>query len=507
MAKKILLADDSVTIQKVISITLANEDYELTVVGDGDSAVARIKELKPDLVMADVAMPGKTGYEVCDIIKKNPSLCDIPVLLLAGTFEPLNREEAEKVKADESITKPFESQELLDKIKYLLSKSEWLETGGKPLEKEEFAPASALYEEAKPRVEISEDIWEAGGFLGFSEEPEKARESKAEPAPDLSFLEEEIFEHQHDLSGGKFADFGLSEEDTGLRQTPAVPSQSPHAEAFGSEEAGKEPSGTIGTPFDLETFMAEPPKEKAPAPGPAKVDLQPVEELEDVSLSEEPFTLSDEAFKAETFEALNAVAPRQEPAKMEGFDFGAFEPEGSKPEAAQAPPPGEAAEDFFDLGKEPFEVSLAREEPSKPAEPLSFEPEKARIEAPAAQEGTLEADILKASQAAMPEEPLKMEFLEDHLPAVEPLKEAFYEPDIHVERVVAEVSEKAEERLKEEISGMAEGRMEVPREEVRGIVAKMAREIIQEVAWEVVPDLAEEIIRAEIDRIKQALLK
>ena len=147
------------------------------------------------------------------------------------------------------------------------------------------------------------------------------------------------------------------------------------------------------------------------------------------------------------------------------------------------------------------------------------EPEKARIEAPATQEGTLEADILKASQTVRPEEPVKMEFMEDHLPAiepveqkaffeaVEPLKEVFYEPDIHVESAVAKVSEKAEERLKEGISARVEGRMEVHRDEVREIVAKMAREIIQEVAWEVVPDLAEEIIRAEIDRIKQALTR
>ena len=69
MSKKILLADDSITIQKVISITFANEDYDLIIVGDGDTAVAKIKEIKPDLVIADIAMPGKTGYEVCEIIK------------------------------------------------------------------------------------------------------------------------------------------------------------------------------------------------------------------------------------------------------------------------------------------------------------------------------------------------------------------------------------------------------------------------------------------------------
>lgn len=507
MAKKILLADDSVTIQKVISITLANEDYELTVVGDGDSAVVRINEIKPDLVMADVAMPGKTGYEVCEIVKNDPSLRNIPVLLLAGTFEPLNREEAERVRADESITKPFESHELLDKIRYLLSKSQWLEAEGKPAEKEEeFVSPSAVYEEAQPKVEISEDIWESGGFLGFSEDAEKTLESKPEPAPDLSFLEEEIFEHRHDLEEGKFADFRLGTEESGRIQAPPQP---PVQEYSFAEEERKEPSEAAGAPFDLETFMAEPLKEKTPAPEPPRAQVRPVAEIEELSLSEEPYSFSEERFRAETLEAPKTPEPAQAPAEPEGFDFGALQAEGFEPEAR---PHEEPAEEFFDLGKEPFEVSAAREETPGPeaiAPPL-IEPEKAPMEAPAEQ---------AVPYGIEPEEPERMEVIEEPLQAVEhaepkvsfeavePLKEVVYEPEPHMEGVVAEVSERAGERLMEEAAGRLEGRMEVPREEVREIVAKMAREIIQEVAWEVVPDLAEEIIRAEIDRIKQALLK
>src|SRR3989304_3953795 len=105
MAKKILLADDSITIQKVISITFASENYELIIVGDGDSALKRAKEARPDLIMADVAMPGKNGYEVCEAIKNDPSLSSTPVLLLAGTFEPLDRHEAERVGADDPTAK------------------------------------------------------------------------------------------------------------------------------------------------------------------------------------------------------------------------------------------------------------------------------------------------------------------------------------------------------------------------------------------------------------------
>lgn len=508
MAKKILLADDSVTIQKVISITLANEDYELIVVGDGDAAVARINEIKPDLVMVDVAMPGKTGYEVCEIVKNDPSLRNIPVLLLAGTFEPLNMAEAERVRADENITKPFESHELLDKIRYLLSKSRWLEAEGKPAEKEEeFVSPSAVYEEAQPKVEISEDIWESGGFLGFSEDTEKTLESKPEPASDLSFLEEEIFEHRHDLEEGKFADFRLGTEETGRGQAPSPPL---HEFSFGEEEERKEPSEAAGAPFDLETFMAEPPKEKPPAyEPPARAQARPVELIEELSLSEEPYSFPEERFKTESFEAPKAQEPAKAPAAAEGFDFGALRAEGFEPEARPHEVP---AEEFFDLGKEPFEVSAALEKtpwPAALAPPLTA-PEKAWMEAPVEQ---------AAPHEIKPEEPEKMESIEgppqavEHVEpkvsfeAVEPLKEVVYEPEPHARRVAAEISERAEERLIEEAAARLEGRIEVPREEVREVVAKMAREIIQEVAWEVVPDLAEEIIRAEIDRIKHALLK
>ncbi|HAG50007.1 MAG: hypothetical protein A2X87_07035 [Deltaproteobacteria bacterium GWC2_42_51] len=159
MSKKILLADDSITIQKVISITFASEDYDLMVVGDGDSAAAKIKESKPDLVIADIAMPGKNGYEVCEIIKKDPGLQHIPVLLLAGTFEPLDDKKAKLVKADDHIVKPFESQELIDKVKNLLSRP--------PM------PAAPV-EEAKPpmpevKPPVPADIWEVGDFMGTAE--------------------------------------------------------------------------------------------------------------------------------------------------------------------------------------------------------------------------------------------------------------------------------------------------------------------------------------------------
>ena len=121
MSKKLLLADDSITIQKVIQITFAHEDYELTVTDNGDSALEKAREIRPDLVMADVYMPGKNGYELTSAIKQDPALQQVPVLLLAGSFEPFDEDKARSCKADAWIEKPFESQTLIDKVAVLLS--------------------------------------------------------------------------------------------------------------------------------------------------------------------------------------------------------------------------------------------------------------------------------------------------------------------------------------------------------------------------------------------------
>jgi CheY-like chemotaxis protein len=119
MKRRILLADDSVTIQKVIELTFMDEDYEVRAVSNGDEAVALLSSLNPDFVIADVHMPGANGYEVCRRAKQNRP--DLPVLLLVGTFEPFDEAQARAVGADSHLKKPFDSQELLQRVEELLA--------------------------------------------------------------------------------------------------------------------------------------------------------------------------------------------------------------------------------------------------------------------------------------------------------------------------------------------------------------------------------------------------
>src|SRR6185436_19057005 len=121
MRRRILLADDSVTIQKVIELTFMDEDYEVRAVSNGDEAIQALSEVDPDFVIADVHMPGANGYEVCRRSKeRKPGL---PVLLLVGTFEPFDEAQARAVGADSYLKKPFDSQELLQRVGELLAGS------------------------------------------------------------------------------------------------------------------------------------------------------------------------------------------------------------------------------------------------------------------------------------------------------------------------------------------------------------------------------------------------
>ena len=115
--RKLLLADDSVTIQKVIELTFADEGVRVVAFGNGEEAIAHLDEVAPDVVLADVYMPGKSGFEVCQHIKQSEKHKHIPVMLLVGSFEPFDEVEARRVGADDILTKPFQSiRRLIDRV-------------------------------------------------------------------------------------------------------------------------------------------------------------------------------------------------------------------------------------------------------------------------------------------------------------------------------------------------------------------------------------------------------
>jgi len=116
MTLRILVADDSITIQKIVAMAFANEDVEVEGIGNGKEAFDKIPDFKPDIVLADVDMPGLNGFELSQKIKSTPDLASIKVLLLASDFEDFDEENFKKCLAENHISKPFKSDNIVQMV-------------------------------------------------------------------------------------------------------------------------------------------------------------------------------------------------------------------------------------------------------------------------------------------------------------------------------------------------------------------------------------------------------
>ncbi|MBI5419492.1 MAG: response regulator [Deltaproteobacteria bacterium] len=165
MAKKILLAEDSLTIRKVFELTFAQTDVALTMVDNGSDAVRLAGEYAPDLVVADVTLPGKDGFDVAAELRESEKTRMLPVLILSGTLSPFDEEKFKRSGASGVLFKPFESQELIDKVQELFKGRETAAPGAR----EEAAPAADEPWDFSDVLEEVED--EAGRTAGVSVSP------------------------------------------------------------------------------------------------------------------------------------------------------------------------------------------------------------------------------------------------------------------------------------------------------------------------------------------------
>lgn len=194
---KLLLADDSVTIQKVVNLTFAEEGIEVITAGDGDSALEMFESARPDIVLADVHMPGKNGYEVCEAIRGKVGFDDTPVVLLVGSFEPYDESEAKRVGSNTHLTKPFHSiRELVATVKDLLPSKE--KVTAELVESEQYTPEPAdvsdiesLYEQSLantaeiPHTESS--VADEFSDIGMDDEMIETSYADAEERPEVYF--------------------------------------------------------------------------------------------------------------------------------------------------------------------------------------------------------------------------------------------------------------------------------------------------------------------------------
>jgi CheY-like chemotaxis protein len=120
----LVLADDSVTIQKVVELTFAEEDFQVHAFSDGASALEYLQNQPVDVLLADIFLPFVDGYDLCRAVRQNERTAHIPVILLAGTFEPFDLRRAERAGYTSHITKPFETSYLVEQVTELVARVE-----------------------------------------------------------------------------------------------------------------------------------------------------------------------------------------------------------------------------------------------------------------------------------------------------------------------------------------------------------------------------------------------
>jgi CheY-like chemotaxis protein len=195
MSKTLLLADDSVTIQRVVELIFASEDIRVVAVGDGRRAVQTLDADGADIVLVDVEVPELDGYGVVSHIKKSTELRHIPVLMLAGALGPADEDKARRLGCSGVIIKPFEPQALLNRVRELLRVAEQRQDvhGSKPPGTQ---PSQRHLEAASsPRVEpIAPEplepprrpVWDAASEPRPAAAPPAAAPAAAVPPPEAA---------------------------------------------------------------------------------------------------------------------------------------------------------------------------------------------------------------------------------------------------------------------------------------------------------------------------------
>jgi CheY-like chemotaxis protein len=534
MGKTLLLADDSVTIQKVVGISFASEDIAITTVDNGDDALTKAKELRPDVVLADVVMPGKSGYEVCEAIKADAELRHIPVLLLTGTFEAFDEERSKRVGASGHIAKPFEAQTLVGRVKELLAQTP---SEAPAVPEAAPSPEAALSPEVAPSPEASDFSGDENSFDFFDDNAEDGAmpDTALDGATGDPSLDESL---SMDSSDAAFA-FG----DDDLEAPAPTPSPPESTVAILPDEPA--PDAALEPAMDpalaaLEAAMnagtAATPDANTPAPS-----------------ADAGLTVLDPAMMGGAGEPSAAMpAPAAEAPADDGFDF-EFE-SGPSPEPASDPPVvsediGHATILDPDLGAD-FAISSSDLDPTPPpapepdpappavppaapppepemaalddvagellaAEPLDESPPLegpgGLVEAPTVEVGESEAIVMAE---AAPEDttgpvgeappPLAEPEWTPPAPPAQPVAAAEFAPPSQAPDALAAepIVEKIAPALRAELHETLE---KIAWESFGPLTEKIVQEVIQQletVAWDVVPKLAETLILEEIRKLK-----
>jgi CheY-like chemotaxis protein len=491
MAKKILLADDSITIQKVVELTFSDGDYEVTAVNNGAKAIQKLSEMRPDIILSDIIMPEKNGYEVCEYVKSHPEYRNIPVILLTGTFEPFDPDRADKAGCDAVVTKPFESQSLIHKVEELVQQSRSNASAAEPEaavapalfgDMPSFAPAPAT---ASDPFAHDDDIFSA------------AQAAAAPAASDMPFdaPEPEYGNETRALPRMSF------EEMQQMANAPSTPA--PHQDAAPASEPSPwdEPAPAFGgetrafprMSFEEMQQMASASQPAAPKETPSPFEAAPSSPAEETSPWDEPKedAGATRAFPTMSFEEMRKMAEAQ--ATPAPFETQAEVPASAEPSPWDEAPSAFGGETraFPRMSFEELEKMAAK--PATAPQPAWSAPEEMPAADPFADSSQSESPF-----AAETPEPVLAEKAPWSSPASAPAA-----PE------AAAASTEVNSQITDSVTdagAMPAGLTDLTDAQVdriaRRVVQLMADKVVRDIAWEVIPDLAEMVVKERIRQLE-----
>jgi len=491
--RKLLLADDSLTIQKVVSLTFDDEQMEVTTVGSGAEALEKLDESLPDIILADVFMPEPNGYELCERIKRDERTRHIPVLLLVGTFEPFNEAEARRVGADEVLTKPFQSiRDLVNKVGGLLGGSEEKNTHAEHARDERRSDAEATRGDSSsfaapdPPDAITPATTPADAFGDFAMDDATIQTTPA-TAFDAHAQRSIAFSESNEEE--QFSDRG--ETDEAFVSGDDSPVQ-PHAALASASSA----SSAEVSPVAESAFAAH--AARAAEADDALLELGDITPAREASDEADDFILDlgdEDAFDSSAAHERAGAADDMffagsAPVATEERKFFA-EPEMSEspaPIAETAPiMPAQESEEVLEVAPSEMPQQLREE---SVADVSGFEFERA----PAA------ATESAASMPGASSFETATEFESEAAPAIAATSSQSQPLDALQESAPAVATASAQSHSAALSSSTLTP--EMLDELVRRVVAHMSEQVVREIAWEVVPDLAERLIKQRLQEEK-----
>jgi len=431
---KILVADDNSNIQKMVGLALKDQGIDVVAVGNGEAAVRKISDIRPDLVLADVFMPVRNGYEVCRYVKEDPTLKHIPVILLVGAFDPLDEQEAQRVGADGVLKKPFVPPDpLISMVKSALARAGIAVGPPAPVEKAPEAPRKSASEWLKPAAaaklaelspakgvepeEESADVPEEfptmpqqlkiaagqgpvafGGMLDTKEEEDEAslqttaHSALADERNWGAHGEEEEEEHEEEGSSlhERWRPGGLDEALEKVAVPSIVPSVAPGNDTPDWRDAafhGNSPAKSVPPPWQTGG-------EKAPATEAASVEGVAVSTLE-AKPAESPVPFSGDAWAAAMAVGIEEKLKREHEEKAASEE--AVEAQAENADVPAAVKEAEPASSWFSASSTPWETEARK------ASQLAATWDAPQLEAPAVEAAASHEEPVEEAAASAAE--------------------------------------------------------------------------------------------------------